>query len=148
MPARDLSHVEVIGILEQQRVVRIAFSDNGESYLIPLGYVWHDGGLCCVTSEGRKAQLVRKDGRVSFQVDTSAETGPYSWKSVTGQGVAEIVEDPARIARVFPLLVARFSEMPEWARAEFAAKQEKRQYVLLRVIPVKMTGRSHEEPAG
>ena len=148
MPARDLNRAEIIGILKQQRVVRIAFPDNGESYLVPLGYVWHDGGLCCVTGEGRKVQLVREDGRVSFQVDTSAETGPYSWKSVTGQGVAEIVEDPAQIARVFPLLMVRFSEMPGWARAEFAAKQGKQQYVLLRVIPVKMNGRSYEEPAG
>lgn len=147
MPSRDLKQEEMVRVLEQQRIVRIAFPDEGSCYLVPLGYVWHEGMICCITSEGRKARLARRDGRVSFQVDTSAETGIYSWKSVTGQGMAEIVEDIAAIASVFPLLMARFSEMPQWARAEFAVRNQDSRYVLLQMRPVIMTGRAYAETA-
>jgi nitroimidazol reductase NimA-like FMN-containing flavoprotein (pyridoxamine 5'-phosphate oxidase superfamily) len=147
MPARDLNQEEIVGVLQQQRIVRIAFSDEGGCYLIPLGYVWYGGAISCISSEGRKVRLARKDGRVSFQVDSSAGTGPYSWRSVTGRGTAEVVTEQDEIARVFPLLMARFSEMPEWARAEFAARERDSRYVLLRITPVLMTGRAYEETA-
>lgn len=64
----------------------------------------------------------------------------------SGREGADIVEDPAAIARPFPLLMSRFSEMPGWVRSEFAAGQGK-QYVLLRITPVEMTGRAYEEHA-
>jgi nitroimidazol reductase NimA-like FMN-containing flavoprotein (pyridoxamine 5'-phosphate oxidase superfamily) len=148
MPARDLSEAEIIDILEQQRIVRIAFRGEDGPYVVPLGYVWHQGAICCIASEGRKTGLVRKDGRVSFQLDTSAETGTYSWKSVTGQGEARILSEETELARVFQLLMARFSAMPEWARAEFAVRRETQQYVVLKVTPIGMTGRAYEGPSG
>ncbi len=147
MPSRELSDAEIAGILEQQRIVRIAFRGEDGPYVVPLGYVWHEGTICCVTGEGRKTQLARKDGRVSFQVDTSAEAGTYGWKSVTGQGEARILEEETELARVFPLLMARFSAMPGWALAESAARHGARQYVVLKVKPVRMTGRAYEEPS-
>jgi nitroimidazol reductase NimA-like FMN-containing flavoprotein (pyridoxamine 5'-phosphate oxidase superfamily) len=148
MPARDLSEAEIIGILEQQRIVRIAFRGEDGPYVVPLGYIWHEGTICCVTGEGRKTQLARQDCRVSFQVDTSAETGTYNWKSVSGQGEAEVLEEQTELARIFPLLMARFSAMPEWARAEFAARPKTQQYVVLKITPLRMTGRAYEGPSG
>ena len=94
---------QISEFLSTQRVVRIAFDTNDERYLIPLGYVWQDSAFYSVTTRGRKTRMAAISPKVAFQVDDSCETRLFTFKSVTGEGVFEIVADAGEIERIMPL---------------------------------------------
>ncbi|MDA2914295.1 pyridoxamine 5'-phosphate oxidase family protein [Acidobacteriia bacterium AH_259_A11_L15] len=147
MALRELSKGEVEEFLGEQWIVRIDFGAFGERYLVPLGYVWFEGALCAVTTHGRKTRMAKANPQVSFQVDDSAATGPFRWKSVSGEGTFEFVTDPGEIDRISPLLFGRFTDVPEWAQKEYAEKQASGQLVWVRVRPTIMTGRMSTDPS-
>jgi nitroimidazol reductase NimA-like FMN-containing flavoprotein (pyridoxamine 5'-phosphate oxidase superfamily) len=114
MALRELSKSETEELLSEQRIVRVAFDAVRERYLVPLGYVWFEGSLCAVTTHGRKTRIAKDNPQVSFQLDDSAETGLFGWKSVSGEGTFEFVTDPAEIDRISRALFGRFPDIPEW----------------------------------
>ena len=57
MGFRDLPAEEVSAVLASERVIRVAFDDGEERYLIPLFYVWHEGALHGLTTPGRKTAM-------------------------------------------------------------------------------------------
>lgn len=142
MALRELSKSEIEGLLSEQRIVRVGFDAFGERYLVPLGYVWFDGSLCAVTTQGRKTRMAKDNPQVSFQLDDSVETGLFGWKSVSGEGTFKFVTDPAEIERMSPVLFGRFPDIPEWAQKEYAEKQASGQLVWVRIRPTRMTGRA------
>jgi len=144
MAFKELSQGEIDKLLDAERVVRIGFEANGEHYLVPLGFVRYRDALYAMTTRGRKTRMAAANPVVSFQIDTSARTGPFSWHSVSGEGTFEVVADPAEIDAVSPLLVARFPDMPEWMQAEYAKKQEQGHVVFVRVRPSRLAGRKSE----
>lgn len=99
-----------------------------------------------MTTRGRKTEMGTRNPTVSFQVDTSAMTGLFTWSSVSGAGEFAIVTDPKEIATISPLLFARFSDLPDWMQAEYGEKQEKNEVVYMRIRPAQMTGRRHSPP--
>lgn len=144
MAFKELSRAEVDALLREERVVRIGLEANGERYLVPLGFALHDGALYAMTTRGRKTRMAAANPQVSFQVDTSARTGQFSWHSVSGDGTFEVVTDPGEVATVSPLVAARFPDMPDWMQAEYAEKQERGEVVIVRLRPGRMTGRKSE----
>jgi hypothetical protein len=144
MAFKELSRSEVDKLLREERIVRVGFEANGQRYLVPLGFVFHRGALYAMTTHGRKTRMAATNPDVSFQIDTSARTGPFSWHSVSGEGTFEIVTDPSEIDAVSPLLTSRFPDMPDWMQAEYAAKQERGEVVIVRLRPSQMTGRISE----
>lgn len=75
MDLRALTHEEMQSFLQRERILRLGLDADDERYLVPLGYVWLDGFICCVTLSGRKTQMLGRNPRVSFQVDDSATQG-------------------------------------------------------------------------
>ena len=144
MAFKELSRTEVDEVLSGERVVRIGLEANGERYLVPLGFVSHRGALYAMTTHGRKTRMAAVNPKVSFQIDTSARTGAFSWHSVSGEGTFEIVTDSKEIEAVSPLLVSRFPDMPNWMQAEYAEKQERGEVVFVRIRPSQMVGRKSE----
>jgi nitroimidazol reductase NimA-like FMN-containing flavoprotein (pyridoxamine 5'-phosphate oxidase superfamily) len=144
MAFKALTPAEVVEVLEAERVVRVGFEANGERYLVPLGFVWHGDALYAMTTLGRKTRMARTSPAVSFQIDTSARTGPFGWSSVSGEAVFEVVADPAEIEKVSPLLAARFPDMPEWMQTEYAEREKRGEVVFVRIRPSQMAGRRSE----
>ena len=146
MIIQEIGREEVERLLSEQRTARIGFATSEERYLIPLGYVWLEGSLCGVTSRGRKLGLAQTDSRVSFQVDTSAQTGEFIWTSVTGEGTFEVLEDRGSLVRFGRLLNARHRDAPKWLlefqAEEFAAGR----MVAWRLKPTSITGVSVVPP--
>lgn len=137
MRHETLTDAEIAGFLATQRVVRVAFHDGGELYLVPLGYVWHEGALCCGTSDGRKTEMASRQPRVAFQVDNSCVAGLLDWTSVTGEGLFEPDDSPQLRAALF----ARFADVP---RQEIAGTLR-----YFRIRPLHMSGRRNfSTPAG
>lgn len=108
-PERQVTNTEEIKeILEQCKVCRLGLCDEGQVYIVPMnhGYTYEDGKLTVYfhgAKEGRKIDVVRKNGAVGIEMDCGHELmegrlacqHSYYYASVIGHGSAEIVEEPA-----------------------------------------------------
>ncbi len=146
MAHRDLSQTEIEQLLASERVLRLALHAAGEHYLVPLGYVWLDGFIWVVSTEGRKTRLAAMNPDVAFQVDTSARTGVFEWRSVTGEGSIQAVTDAAEIERIRPALFGRFPDMPEWMAVEYERRGRHGLLRWFRIKPARMSGRWAGQP--
>lgn len=88
-------------ILRTARIVRLAMSDAGEPYLVPLNYGYCDGALYIhCAKEGRKIDILRYYPRVCFEIEGTHQlvTGPKAcdwtmkYRSLIGYGRVEILE--------------------------------------------------------
>ena len=125
MAFKELSRTELEELLSGERVVRIGFEANGERYLLPLGFISHRGALYAMTTHGRKTRMAAVNPKVSFQIDTSARTGPFSWHSVSGEGIFEIVTDFKEIEAISPLLVRGFQICRSGCRPSMPSSRSK-----------------------
>ncbi len=141
MAHRNLSQTEIEELLASGRVVRIALFAGGERYLVPVGYLWLDGFLWFVSMEGKKTRMAAMQPRVVFQVDTSAQTGVFEWRSVIGEGRIEAVTEIVEIERIRPALFGRFPDIPAWMAAEYEERGREGLLRWFRIRPEHMTGR-------
>jgi hypothetical protein len=52
MAFKELTITEVDELLTGERAMRIGFDANNERYLVPLGFIWHEGALYAMTTQG------------------------------------------------------------------------------------------------
>ena len=145
MALRELTDQEIEEVLKEQRIVRIAFADKSDVYLIPLGYVWVDGAMWGTTNRGRKTKMAEENPRVVFQMDNSEEGGPFEWHSVFGEGSFEIMAGKRHMARILPRLAKRFADIPSWANKEALAQFARGEISVFRITPTRLTGKASEE---
>ncbi len=96
----DLGEIE--SILDKAMVCRLALCDETGPYIVPLNFGYRPGFIYAHSAiEGMKLDLIRKNSRVCFEVETDVEivpnpAGACKWttryRSVIGRGSAEIVE--------------------------------------------------------
>jgi len=116
---------EIIDIAEIEKVIkeaiccRIGLVDDDEPYVVPVcfGYarnaIYFHGAL-----EGRKAELIKKNSKVCFEIDTDVAVvkseKPCGWtmkyKSVIGVGRASILENDEEKAQALKLIMQQYSE--------------------------------------
>jgi uncharacterized protein len=145
MGFRDFDDDQIHACLERERVIRIAFSHDGELYLVPVFYTWHEGALCGLTTPGRKTRLGAANPNVAFQIDSTAETGPWAWSSVTGQGTWEEVPNPVEFGPFALRLRDKLADSPEWAAQLLQERFAKFGMIAWRIRPTSMSGRAHEQ---
>ncbi len=148
MPRVPMSDEEVVRLLEDCELLRVAFHDGNVTYLIPLGCVWHGGALYGVTDPGRKTEIATQHPRVAFQTDTALETGLFEWRSVTGQGEFEIVSDPEEIRTAMARLQPFVATAPDWWQQEQAPKMSAGKLIVWRICPVETSGVKYVRPEG
>ncbi|WP_028998215.1 pyridoxamine 5'-phosphate oxidase family protein [Azohydromonas australica] len=146
MDLQALTHEEMHAFLQRERILRLGLDADGERYLVPLGYVWLDGCICCVTLPGRKTQMLGRNPRVSFQMDDSATRGVFDWTSVSGEGLVEFVGDPARAQEILRVFLARFADMPQWAARQYEERVMAGTLVFLQITVLGMSGRIGAPP--
>lgn len=144
LPALTPAQIETF--LRSQRILRLAMDAGGERYLVPLGYVWLDGALWCVTLRGRKTRLLEMNPRVAFQIDDAATRGDFDWTSVTGEGEVDFVTDAAAISSASPAWFERFSDIPDWAAKQYEERRRAGALVWLRIRPMRLDGREGAPP--
>jgi uncharacterized protein len=102
---REIKDRTAIGaIMEEALVCRIALSDDGMPYIVPMSFGLGENCLYlhCAT-EGRKLDILRRNDRVCFEMDRLREFSrgeePCGWgayyESVIGFGRAVILLPPA-----------------------------------------------------
>ncbi|GAB4092541.1 pyridoxamine 5'-phosphate oxidase family protein [Flaviaesturariibacter terrae] len=82
---------EIESVLYAQLVGRIGCHADGETYVVPISYVYDGEYIICHTQEGKKIRMMRENPRVCFQLDDVTDLG--HWKSVIVQGLFEEVTD-------------------------------------------------------
>lgn len=142
MGFQDLTRQEIDLVLEKERVIRIAFSAEGEQFLVPVFYVLHEGAPCGLTTPGRKTRLGEANPEVAFQVDSTFTTGPWEWASVSGQGKFERVP-PAEMAPAAAKLQMKLTDAPEWAAKMLQDRFAKLGIYAWRIEMSAVSGRAH-----
>ena len=99
---------EILDVMDQCVVCRLAFHDDEDIYVVPLNYcyenidetdsirLWFHGAL-----NGKKLTLLQKNPRVGFEMDCNVQliesvspcSYSYSYSSLIGKGTATIVDD-------------------------------------------------------
>ncbi len=140
MDDNGLTQTQIGAVLTSQKTIRVGFFANGNVFVVPMGYAWFDDSLHGITSPGRKLEMAKVSPKVAFQIDTSAQTGNWSWHSVAGDGLFEIIKLP-KAALLMPKIVANFTDIPAWFKASQAAEMAKGNLVVWCIRPTTMTGR-------
>ena len=143
MGFQDLTPQEIELVLSKERVIRIGFSADGEQFLVPVFYVFHDGALCGLTTPGRKTRLAEANADVAFQIDSTFETGPWEWASVSGQGIFGRVADPAEFGEFAARLSAKLADAPKWAADMLQDRFARLGIYAWRIEPKVISGRAH-----
>lgn len=109
---------EILSIINSCKVIRLAMLDeSGLPYIVPLnfGYCLENGTFtfyCHSAPQGRKLDLLRRDGRVAFEMDCRGELQTadhacgfgYYYASVIGSGTAELIEGEEKLAALSSLM--------------------------------------------
>lgn len=82
-----LTESQITHVLQSQIIGRIGCCVEGEIYVVPVTYVFHEGYIYAHSKEGRKVQMMRMNPDVCFQVD--AMENMTNWRSVIVWGQYE-----------------------------------------------------------
>jgi hypothetical protein len=121
---------DIIGVMEKCDVCRLAFHDTQYPYILPLNFGMQvDGDKITLffhgADQGKKYELLRKDNRVSFEMDCAhrlvmdEEHGncTMEYESVIGKGILEIVPQEEKEEALALLMEHYHKENFEYNRA-------------------------------
>lgn len=100
-----MSRNEIDELLGEQVVGRIGCHVDGLTYVVPVIYAYDGDSVYVASIEGQKTEMMRRNPKVCFEVDTYA---PGGWRSAIAQGTYEELTDPEDVERALDLLAARF----------------------------------------
>jgi nitroimidazol reductase NimA-like FMN-containing flavoprotein (pyridoxamine 5'-phosphate oxidase superfamily) len=110
-------------IIRQATVCRIAMSDKGQPYVVPVSFGYEDGTLYFhCSAKGKKIDILRENNAVcvEFDVDqeiTKAEKSVCNWgikyRCVIGFGQAFFVECLEEKRRALDVIVAHYGGEPQ-----------------------------------
>lgn len=86
-----LSPEQIEDVLKNTVIGRIGCYADGETYIVPISFVYDGTAIICHAYEGKKMAMMRKNPRVCFQVDEMSDMA--NWRSVMLQGRFEELTD-------------------------------------------------------
>ena len=113
----DISAIE--DIIRKGQVCRLALSDNGRPYIVPLCFGYKDNKLYFHSArEGKKIDILRKNNNVCFEIDIDQElvkgkkacNCSMKYRSVIGFGKAEHIEDIESKRRALNIIMQNYFE--------------------------------------
>ena len=116
----DTATIEAI--IHSASVCRIALSDDGQPYVVPVSFGYADNALYFHSApRGRKLDILRKNPAVccEFEVDTEIvpAADPCAWsvryRSVIAFGRAAVVEDGEEKKRALDVIVDHYGGTPQ-----------------------------------
>ncbi|MEE9500631.1 MAG: pyridoxamine 5'-phosphate oxidase family protein [Candidatus Aminicenantaceae bacterium] len=132
-------------IVKKATVCRIGLSAEEEPYVFPVNYGYHEGCLYFHSAQqGQKIEMMRKNPRVCFQMDTDVEIVPaekacdwsIKYKSVLGFGKAEFLHSLEEKKHALKTIMSQYSDQ------EYTFAEESLASVCIVCIHIeKMTGK-------
>ena len=80
----ELNNRQLIDLLERQAFGRLGCHLNGETYIVPINYVYKDNAIYAHSGIGKKIEMMRANPQVCFQVDEIINT--FRWESAILKG--------------------------------------------------------------
>lgn len=104
---------------------RLGLEDEDGIYIVPLNFVYikeQNVFYFHSAKEGRKIDLIRKNGKAGFELDTShkmkegnvACSYSFLYQSVIGMGKVQIVEDEEERKEAFGLFMEHYTGKKDW----------------------------------
>lgn len=137
---QELSESEIEQVLERVGYGHLACCRDGQPYVVPVHYAYHEGSVYVYTTEGKKSEIIASNPRVCLQAEDVVDN--QHWQSVIVEGRAvrlndEVERDMAfkRIVAINPTLTPAVSIhwMDEWVRENIE--------VIYRIVPDMRSGR-------
>ena len=129
---REITDVKLIeAFIAKEHIIRIAFYDNGEIYIVPVNYGYtNDSGQFAFyfhgAKAGRKYELSKESPNIGFEIDGNYElleadiACDFSarFQSVIGTGKISIVDDRKEKLKGLNVLMRQTSGKAEWQYSE------------------------------
>ncbi len=136
---------EIESILESEGVGRLGLSLNDRPYVVPVNFGYQDGVIYIHSAaEGQKIDMIKKNPRVCFEVDSDHHLIPAAkacdfgtgYRSVIAFGQASVVTDPAGKKEGLDVIMAQHGGPP----GPYRDKSLQR-VVIIRITVESMTGK-------
>lgn len=113
---------DVESIISRSDVCRVAFADNNTPYIVTMNFGYSGGDHPCLyfhcAPEGRKIEMIKKNSRVCFELDTDHEiyTGEkgcdwgMKFSSVVGYGNISVVNEKDLKIKGLDCLMSHYSD--------------------------------------
>jgi len=142
------SRAEMESIINKAFVCRLGMADENGPYIVPLSFGYKEGSLyfhCAI--KGRKLDILKKNKRVCFEIDTDHEivesekacNWGMKYKSVIGLGNAFFIEDAESKKAALGIIMHHYSGRS----FEFEEKEIDR-VVIFKVDIESMTGKERK----
>ncbi|KYG82483.1 pyridoxamine 5'-phosphate oxidase family protein [Roseivirga echinicomitans] len=86
----SLNNLQIDTLLRSELIGRIGCSIDGNTYIVPVAYVYDGEFIYSYTQEGKKTTMLRANPSVCFQVDHITDMA--NWQSVVVQGKFQELE--------------------------------------------------------
>ena len=120
----ELNKKEITDLLESQLIGRLGCHAQGETYIVPVNYVYRNEYIYAHSGNGKKIEMMRKNPNICFQVDQIIDI--FTWRSVILWGTYEELSGEERqqamqglIYRVMPLTTKPTHEASHAISAEY-----------------------------
>lgn len=141
----ELTKEEMLTLLKEQLIGRLACQGDGQLYLVPVSYAYRDDCIYIRSQEGHKIDIMRRNPDVCFEVDNVTDMA--NWRSVVLWGRFEELENENRKKGV-DILMQRHMPMNSSSLAYFTAtwpfqgdETDDVTGVIFRIVISKITGR-------
>lgn len=122
-----LDEAESLRLVQSTPIGRIGFVTDDVPIVLPVNFVWHDGGIVFRTLEGQKLAAAAREQAVCFEVDEWSHDDQTGW-SVVITGTAREVTEWAEIEQLERL------DLVPWVKGEWRT-------LWIRVEPGEISGR-------
>ena len=82
-----LNNRQIEVIISEQMIGRLGCHYNDLTYVVPISYTYNGGCIYCITYEGMKLDIMRKNPKVCLEIDELIDMA--NWKSVICWGEFE-----------------------------------------------------------
>lgn len=136
-----MANDEIRTLLETVKYAHFAVSLDDQPYIVPVHYAYEEPNFYIYTTDGRKAEIIRKNPQVCLQVEEVIDN--TKWQSVIVEGVAEQLTTRKEIEKAMELLLdvnptltpaISIRWMDNWIR-------ENRE-IIYRITPSRISGRT------
>jgi uncharacterized protein len=110
---------EIEAIIREALVCRLAMSENGRPYVVPLSFGYEDNALYFHgAGEGKKIDILKNNPDVCFEFDIGAKTVEaedacfwgMEFKSVIGFGKAFFIDDEKEKEKALAVIMGQYSD--------------------------------------
>lgn len=117
----NLNDTEIEEVLQEQFLGRIGCSTNDMTYIVPVSYAYDGRYIYVRTKGGMKAEMIRKNHKVCFEVE--AFVNMANWRTVIAWGKCEEITMPEErehalktlLHRALPFIVSETVQFtPHW----------------------------------